>query len=539
MSLEAPTAWVRDWEAEAAPALAETLRRVKIVHDIGLNSHKRQAARIACAESLDTFADDWVWTFDPRCKPPLPKRLPMVLWPRQREFLSWAKERVDTSQKGLAKKSRDLGVTWIICILATWLWLFQAETTIKFGSRKEQLVDRKGDPDAIFWKIRFILDNLPKWMLPAGFAVGGPYDNYMRIVNPQNGSTIMGEAGDNMGRGGRATCYFIDEFSTVPRASGVWASVVDNADTVLIYSTSAGPGTMFFRLEMGGAIPVFRFHYSDDPRKGPGWRERAVKLLGPADFAREHEMDDHAALDNQICPGPWIAAAIQWDAPAGLAPRVAGLDPADTGTDETCYCARVGHEVIRLVSWSDALDADAFRRIAALTVEDRCEGLNYDRVGVGAGVAGAMALQGSPFAVRGIANGERVPAHWVFDDDPDRPAVERFADIATALWWNLRLRLERTFEHVNGIAKHEPSTMISLPQDAHLVAQLASRKYVVSGDRVRLESKGSMSKRGVQSPDRAEAVAYAFAPAASRKRGKTGGVFERRSRAKGVFNQGW
>jgi hypothetical protein len=39
------------------------------------------------------------------------------------------------------------------------------------------------------------------------------HDNYMRIINPDNGATITGEAGDNIGRGGRTTMYFLDEWA--------------------------------------------------------------------------------------------------------------------------------------------------------------------------------------------------------------------------------------------------------------------------------------------------------------------------------------
>ena len=40
------------------------------------------------------------------------------------------------------------------CAFATWLWLFHAGSTVGFGSRKEILVDRAGDMQSIFEKIR-------------------------------------------------------------------------------------------------------------------------------------------------------------------------------------------------------------------------------------------------------------------------------------------------------------------------------------------------------------------------------------------------
>jgi len=531
-------AWVRDWAGEAEPVTRESWRRIRLLRKIGHERELRQGALAACAADIAVFINDWGWTFDPRNKAPLPKRLPMILWPRQVEFVHWVLGRVDGSQKGLAKKSRDVGVSWLMVFVATWLWLFRPDTVIKFGSRKEAMVDRKGDPECIFWKIRFVLDNLPRWMLPDGFVVGGEFDNFMRIVNPQNGSTITGEGGDNMGRGGRATVYLIDEYASVPRAESVWASVVDNADTVIVYSTSAGPGTMFFRLEHSGTMPVFRFHYSDDPRKDEGWRDQTLGYLGAANFAKEHEMDDFAALEQQIIPGPWVQAAVELALPSSTASVSAGCDPADTGGDDTVFCARQGPHVQPLQVWSKALDHHAYRWVHELTEGSGAAILHYDRVGVGAGLAGGLKLLGAGYEIVGIANGGRVPEHWVFDDDPTASAKERFADIATALWWNLRLRFERTYEYVNGEGDHEVEDLITIPNDSTLITQLTSRKYLTSGDKVRLESKDAMSRRGIKSPDHAEALAYAYCPQLA-KRSTEGGVVEGKSRAKRLFKRGW
>ena len=58
--------------------------------------------------------------------------------------------------------------------------------------------------------MRIIVRGLPREFWPAGFK---PDDHmsYMRIVNPQTGASITGEAGDNIGRGGRKLIYFKDE----------------------------------------------------------------------------------------------------------------------------------------------------------------------------------------------------------------------------------------------------------------------------------------------------------------------------------------
>ena len=80
--------------------------------------------------------------------------LPVVLFPRQREFIAWLHERFTTKTSAPVEKSRDSGATWMSAAFAVWVWLFHPGSTVGFGSRKEILVDRAGDLQSIFEKIR-------------------------------------------------------------------------------------------------------------------------------------------------------------------------------------------------------------------------------------------------------------------------------------------------------------------------------------------------------------------------------------------------
>ena len=116
--------------------------------------------------------------------------------------MDWLAERYRTRTSAPVEKSRDSGATWMACVFAVWLWLFQDGSTSGFGSRKEILVDRQGDMQSIFEKIRTIIRRLPHYLLPRGFKPE-VHLNYMRILNPEIDTSIIGEAGDNIGRGGR------------------------------------------------------------------------------------------------------------------------------------------------------------------------------------------------------------------------------------------------------------------------------------------------------------------------------------------------
>jgi len=79
---------------------------------------------------------------------------------------------------------------------------------------------------------------------------------------------------------------------------------------------------------------------------------------------------------------------------------------------------------------------------------------------------------------------------------PGKDAADNYDNMGSWLWANLREELR-----LGGLA---------FPNDIDLVAQLTSRKYsITSSGRVILESKDSMKKRGLRSPDIGDAIALA------------------------------
>ncbi len=153
---------------------------------------------VACERDLLRFVNNWVWTYDPRLavSGELPAKVPFELFPRQQEMLQFVLQRIEHGNDGLIEKSRDVGATWCLVTLAIWKWLFHPGFKTTFGSRKVEYVDRLGDPDSIFEKMRMLLRELPKWMLPKDFS-WREHSNHMLLLNPVNGNTIRGEGGDS------------------------------------------------------------------------------------------------------------------------------------------------------------------------------------------------------------------------------------------------------------------------------------------------------------------------------------------------------
>jgi len=195
------------WPPETVDEFA---RRQRLIRRVRADTEGPAKARAFYKHHPVEFICDFAITYDPRNvalgRSPT---MPFTLFPIQVLLVEWLHERIKTERSGLIEKSRDMGATFTACAFAVWLWLFWPGASVGFGSRKEMLVDTKGDPDSIFEKIRMIIANLPDFLLPAGLSPR--HLTYMKCINPETGSTITGEAGDNIGRGGRKLMYFKDE----------------------------------------------------------------------------------------------------------------------------------------------------------------------------------------------------------------------------------------------------------------------------------------------------------------------------------------
>lgn len=154
------------------------------------------------------FIMHWMDTYNPRKSSN--RWMPFVLFTRQAEFVEFLEGLDADGENGLVEKCRDIGATWLACAYTVKKWLFEDDDATGWGSRKQELVDKLGDPDSIFEKMRLLTRRLPNIWVPDGFKVRD-HATFMKLLNPDNGSTITGESGDNIGRGGRKKRFFKDE----------------------------------------------------------------------------------------------------------------------------------------------------------------------------------------------------------------------------------------------------------------------------------------------------------------------------------------
>lgn len=443
------------------------------------------------------FINDWGITYDPRKKIPY---IPFILMPKQEEYIYWLRDRYDNKEDFLVEKSRDMGLTWLNVAFAAWMLIFLPNVKVAFGSRKEALVDRIGDPDSIFEKIRIFLRNLPGFLQPEWTAP------HMKVMNHTNGASITGEAGDNIGRGGRSSIYLKDESAFYERPLMVDAALSQNSDCKGDISTPNGIGNPFYNKRHGGHIPVFTFHWRDDPRKDQAWYDKQKRELDPVIVAQEIDIDYHASIDNICIPNEYVQAAV--DVPfEKTGKKKAGLDVADEGADANALAVADGVVVEFVEEWKQGNTSDTTLRAYNLALENNVDTINYDSIGVGAGVKGAAS---KILMVRGNVgfvgvNAGSSPSEGEYA--PGKNNKDMFSNLKAELWWKTRRRFERTYEHVVEGKDHKVEDMISIPNDPQLIAELSQPMYsFTESGKIKIESKVRMKSRGVKSPNKADAM---------------------------------
>jgi hypothetical protein len=487
------------------------------------------------------FINHWLDTYDPRnAGRDTPAKMPFILFQRQREMVEFIMALIHGEQNGLMEKARDMGATWVCGAVSVWLWRFYPGAAIGWGSRKEQLVDKIGDPDSIFEKMRMLIRSMPREFWPKGFSETD-HMAYMRIVNPETGATITGEAGDNIGRGGRKLIYFKDESAHYERPEKIEAALADNTRVQVDISSVNGLGNVFHRRREGGveweggdAIPdrtnVFVMDWRDHPAKTDAWylaRKTKADVDGLAHvFAQEVDRNYAASVDGVIIPAEWIIAAIDAHIKLGFTAtgtQIAALDVADEGGDKNALALRKGAVLTACDDWGDGDTGETTRRAVAAVRGLGPVEVQYDSVGVGAGVKSEAnrldAVGDMPPGITFVpwsagAGVQNSDAH-IEADDMDTPLNKDFySNLRAQGWWQLRRRFEKTYRAVMQGIRYPHDDLISLPSDLPKLRQLQKELGQATASRTTgaLKLVVDKSPPGTRSPNLADAVVMAYWP---------------------------
>jgi hypothetical protein len=286
-----------------------------------------------CTFSVAYFMAVWGCIFEPRHDPEngiLGGDKPWLPFEVQIQLLDWINQCMNSSgtdRDGIVSKCRDMGATWTMCLYLTHGWLFKYPFNALLLSRNQSLVDSKSD-DSMFSKIEFILNNLPAWMMPAGFSLKDKrYNSELMLMNPETRAQIKGEStNSNAGRSGRYTLIVVDEAAFVPELSHVWAGLgATTFHRFAVSSESLKEGPTFWNLGVNNKNPVgkkpalFEMNWWDHPLHTVEWlnaeRDRYAANNQMDEFEQEYMRNPRAGDRNWVYP---YASSLQIDSEVGL-----------------------------------------------------------------------------------------------------------------------------------------------------------------------------------------------------------------------------
>jgi phage terminase large subunit len=482
-----------DWRnPDYAPIFAARLERLRRIRE---RPDVLPALRLYYRDNPGQFISDWGCTTDPRnVEIGLPATVPFILFPRQVDWINWVMRSWKGRVPGVTPKSRESGVSWLALSLSSTLCLFNSGVAIGFGSRKEEYVDKIGAPKSLFWKARKFIE-----LLPSEFRNGFDMKNdapHMRLIFRATDSVITGEAGDNIGRGDRASIYFVDESDFLEHPELADAALSQTTNCRIDISTANGLGKPFHRkVTTWPAERVFRFHWRDDPRKDDAWYAKQCDELDPVTIAQEIDIDFAASVEGVLIPSAWVQSAIGAAEKLGIRPtgaRAGAFDVADEGADLNAFAVAHGIEVQHVEEWRGKGDDIYGSTVRAFDIADTfgLDSFKFDSDGLGAGVRGdARVINEQREAARRKVV-DVVPfrgSQGVFnpngEDVRGRKNEDYFMNRKAQAWWWLRTRFQMTHRAVAEGKPYDPSAIISLsrsisaPALAKLCGELSQPTY--------------------------------------------------------------
>ena len=224
------------------------------------------------------------------------------------------------------------------------------------------------------------------------------------------------------------------------------------------------------------------------PRDNPGLPKDYIKQLEevfPKEWQERFIEGDWAAFEGMSNVFPYQAILNAFEANIELGePVEIGVDVARYGDNESVIVLRRGGKV----EFLDIIGKSDLMYVAGKIIQRKHEynpsEIKVDADGMGSGVVDRLKEQ----------NIETMEIHGGGKARDN----ERFANLKAEIHWGFRERL------LNGD--------VDLPDDIKLKAQLTSIEYKIkSSGQLEIVSKEEMKKKEIESPDRAEAVIYAFA----------------------------
>jgi hypothetical protein len=285
----------------------------------------QQAILQVCKRDILFWINTFVLQFNPKSiGSGSPKIGPFITWPFQDEAILrddsdpeqdpgilWCLEH---QKDEVCEKSREMGISWILVLVATWLLLFHDWYKILVVSRNADAVDKPDDPDSLFWKIDHVLEYLPDWMKE------GVERRKMGFKNTKRKNFINGQATtEKAGVGGRCQLMIVDEFSQIDKDYEVFHRTSDTGGCRIFNGTHVGTGTCFYELTdrksvSGSYIKHLVMHWTQHPDKRRGLYRYDIKTgkIEVLDKTYEYSPDFKFVMEPTPTGGPYPGLRSPW-----------------------------------------------------------------------------------------------------------------------------------------------------------------------------------------------------------------------------------
>ena len=421
---------------------------------------------------------------------------------------------------------------------------FYWRTSLSFGKQALILTHLQDSTDALFDMTKRYHDLCPEVLQPKTSAASA---KELKFSELDSGYIVATAGSKSVGRGRTIQYFHGSEFAFWSNAedhmAGLGQAVPDLDGTEIILETTAnGVGNLCHKMTMAALRGVgdYRLIFV------PWFLQEEYRHPAPSDFALQGDEKDYA-LTYQLTNDQmmWRRRKIQDDFRGDVAlfdqeypatihlafrrvsgnplidpgqvalarlpvravevefagPRIMGVDPAEYGDDATAIAMRQGRKVAPIIRYYKRGPMEVAGLVAVEADRWKPDAINVDCTGVGSGVADRLIELGYP--VNRVHFGERAIQNETYGIRRDE------------MWGEMKRWLE-----------DQPNC---LPDDDALEADMTAPQYTYdSSRRLKLESKEVMKKRGINSPDSADALALTFATPFSSTATRTAGFKDMR-----------
>lgn len=263
-----------------------------------------------CRRDILFWVNTVLFVFEPR---PRSRDLMFNSWPDQDAVIVWMDECFGVRECGV-EKSRGVGLSFIICLIYLWHWLYDPKCEMGMVSRDEVTLDNPKDSGALMWKLDYFYQWLPDrirlyWDGREWREKLNRTTTTHRFVNEENGAAIFGYAAvGNTMTGGRKTSVAKDEFSKFKKGEdrNAMASTQHVTENRYFISTYKGQSNEFYRLMDNRRSTMLKIvvDWKDNPLRAAGMYTSVDGQLQVIDKSYKYPPKYKFILDGKV-RSPW------------------------------------------------------------------------------------------------------------------------------------------------------------------------------------------------------------------------------------------